>query len=93
MLDQVWPAIYLGHVKFFRNQLLNSNSEQIPKLVEALDRECEGIREEALRLSWYMRGGLTYDQAMGLSPQERKLINALIKENLETTKKSGLPFY
>lgn len=93
MLDPVWPAIYPGHVKFFRNQLLNSNSEQIPKLVESLDKECEGIREEALRLSWYMRGGLTYDQAMGLSPQERKLINALIKENLETTKKSGLPFY
>ena len=93
MFNQFWSAIYPGHVKFFRNQLLNSNSEQIPKLVEALDRECEGIREEALRLSWYMRGGLTYDQAMGLSPQERKLINALIKENLETTKKSGLPFY
>ena len=93
MFNQFWSAIYPGHVKFFRNQLLNSNSEQIPKLVEALDKECEGIREEALRLSWYMRGGLTYDQAMGLSPQERKLINALIKENLETTKKSGLPFY
>ena len=61
--------------------------------MEALDRECEGIREEALRLSWYMRGGLTYDQAMGLSPQERRLVNALIKDNLETTKKSGSPFY
>ena len=61
--------------------------------MEALDRECEGIREEALRLSWYMRGGLTYDKAMGLSPQERRLVNALIKDNLETTKKSGLPFY
>ena len=73
MFNQFWSAIYPGHVKFFRNQLLNSNSEQIPKLVEALDRECEGIREEALRLSWYMRGGLTYDQAMGLSPQERRL--------------------
>ena len=93
MHNPIWPTVYSGHVKFFRNQLLNSNSEQIPKLVESLDRECEGIREEALRLSWYMRGGLTYDQAMGLSPQERKLINALIKENLETTKKSGLPFY
>ena len=40
-----------------------------------------------------MRGGLTYDQAMRLSPQERRLVNALIKDNLETTKKSGLPFY
>ena len=93
MFYQVWPAIYFGHVKFFRHQLLNSNSERITKLVESMDKECEGIREEALRLSWYMRGGLTYDQAMGLSPQERRLVNALIKDNLETTKKSGLPFY
>ena len=93
MFNWFWSTVYPGHVKFFRNQLLNSNSEQIPKLVEALDKECEGIREEALRLSWYMRGGLTYDQAMGLSPQERRLVNALIKDNLETTKKSGLPFY
>jgi len=40
-----------------------------------------------------MRGGLTYDQAMALGIQERELINELITENLETTKKSGLPFF
>ena len=40
-----------------------------------------------------MRGGLTYDQAMALGIQERELINDLINDNLETTKKSGLPFF
>lgn len=40
-----------------------------------------------------MRGGLTYDQAMALSNDERRLISELIKDNLETTKKSGLPFF
>jgi hypothetical protein len=40
-----------------------------------------------------MRGGLTYEQAMALSLEERNLINDLIKEHLETTKKSGLPFF
>ena len=44
-------------------------------------------------MSWYMRGGLTYDQAMALGSSERAMISQLIKENLETTKKSGLPFY
>ena len=44
-------------------------------------------------MSWYMRGGLTYDQTMALSNDERKLISAMIKDNLETTKKSGLPFF
>jgi hypothetical protein len=40
-----------------------------------------------------MRGGVTYDEAMNMSSQERKIINDIIKENLETTKKSGLPFF
>jgi len=40
-----------------------------------------------------MRGGLTYSEGMNLSSQERELINNIVKENLETTKKSGLPFF
>jgi hypothetical protein len=58
-----------------------------------MERECDEIRQEALRMSWYMRGGLSYDHALQLSVGERKLINGLIKDNLETTKKSGLPFF
>lgn len=58
-----------------------------------MDTECNDIRKEALKMAWYMRGGLTYDQAMCLSINERTLISQLIKENLETTKKSGLPFF
>ena len=42
---------------------------------------------------WYMRGGLTYDESMLLSQTERELINKIIKDNLETTKKSKLPFF
>ena len=58
-----------------------------------MDKDCRIIRQEALKMSWFMRGGLTYDQAMALGIQEREVINDLIKENLETTKKSGLPFF
>jgi hypothetical protein len=72
---------------------LISNSEQIVKLVDNMEKESNSIRQEALQLSWYMRGGLSYDQALQLSVAERKLIGELIKGNLETTKKSGLPFF
>ena len=58
-----------------------------------MDKETNDIRQEALKMTWYMRGGLSYDHAMQLSVQERKLINEIIKDNLETTKKSGLPFF
>jgi hypothetical protein len=44
-------------------------------------------------MSWYMRGGLSYDHALQLSVSERRAINEIIKENLDTTKKTGLPFF
>jgi hypothetical protein len=40
-----------------------------------------------------MRGGLNYDDAMLLSLEDRKIINDIIKDNLETAKKSGMPFF
>jgi len=58
-----------------------------------MDREAKQTRSEILKLCWYMRGGITYTEAMNLSSEERTIIGALIKENLDTTKKSGLPFF
>jgi hypothetical protein len=40
-----------------------------------------------------MRGGLTYEEALNLSYTEREIISDLVKENLETTKKTGLPHF
>jgi hypothetical protein len=40
-----------------------------------------------------MRGGLTYEEACNLSPEERKTIGEIIKDNMETTKKTGLPYF
>jgi hypothetical protein len=62
-------------------------------MVDQMDKETNDIRQEALKVAWYMRGGVTYDQALQLSVFERTNISELIKENLETTKKTGLPFF
>ena len=83
----------LGHVKFFRVRLLVLNSDQISKMVDRMDKETADIRQEAIKIAWYMRGGITYDQALQLSVSERTLVSELIKDNLETTKKTGLPFF
>jgi hypothetical protein len=58
-----------------------------------MEKETNDIRQEAIKVSWYMRGGISYDQALQLSIAERTTISNLIKENLETTKKTGLPFF
>lgn len=58
-----------------------------------MDQEAAAIKENCIKLSWYMRGGITYDQTLMLSPDERRMISDLAKENIETTKKSGLPWF
>ena len=40
-----------------------------------------------------MRGGITYSDAIMFGSEERKIISEIIKDNLETAKKSGLPFF
>lgn len=40
-----------------------------------------------------MRGGITIEEAFYLSYEDKMLVNDIVKDNLETTKKSGLPFF
>jgi hypothetical protein len=65
---------------------------EILQEVKKLEKEAKMIKKEVFQLCWYMRG-LSYAEGMHLSYDERNIIAELIKENLETTKKSGLPFF
>jgi hypothetical protein len=40
-----------------------------------------------------MRGSISYEDAMLLSFTDRELINKIIKDNIETTEKTKLPFF
>lgn len=65
----------------------------IEKLVEQHDKDAKAVREELLKVCWYMRGSISYAQALMLTIEERTIIGKIIEENLETTKNSGLPFF
>ena len=58
-----------------------------------MENSQKDLKHELIQVSWYMRGGLSYSEAMALSPTEREIIAKLVKNNLETTKKSGQPFF
>ncbi len=62
-------------------------------LVKSYEKQTRAIKDELLRYCWYMRGGLTYNEALMLSVEERNMIANIIKDNLETAKKSGMPFF
>lgn len=72
---------------------MNLDNSEIVSYLKSLDKETRAIREEALKFCWYMRGGLNYSDAMMLSHQDREIISKIVEDNLETTKKSGLPFF
>jgi len=65
---------------------------EILREAEQLDKEGKDIKKDCLKLCWYMRG-LSYAEVMHMSWEERAIIGEIIKENLETTKKTGLPFF
>jgi hypothetical protein len=58
-----------------------------------METECNDIKRNALRFAWYMRGGVSYEDVLNMSQPEREAIGAIIEDNLETTKKSQLPFF
>ena len=66
---------------------------EILEEVKRYEGEQKELKSEIMKMCWYMRGGLTMDEGFSLSFEDRILINDIIKENLETTKKTQLPFF
>jgi hypothetical protein len=74
-------------------RLLTLTNEQIEREIEKLDKESKAYKKELFKIAWFMRGSLTMEQVYQLDITDREIIGEIIKENLETTQKSGLPFF
>lgn len=72
---------------------MSLDNDSIARMLEQFDKDSKALKKNLLKMCWYMRGGLTYDEAIMLSYEERSLINQIIEENLETTEKTKLPFF
>jgi hypothetical protein len=62
-------------------------------MVESYEKEVKSIKKNILEMCWHMRGGLTYTEAMNMSVTERQIIAKMVEDHIETTKKSGLPYF
>lgn len=67
--------------------------DEILEEVRNFENQQKEIKHELLKICWYMRGGVSYNEAHFLSYEDREIIGKIIKENLNTTKESGLPFF
>lgn len=67
--------------------------DEITKLTDDMTREKMSISFNAQRLSWYFRGGIDYIDIMNMSQEEIDNLNKIVDDNMETTKKTKLPFF
>ena len=65
----------------------------IVKYLKDFESESKNLKLELFEVCWFLRGGVTWQEALNLSPEERTIVSQLVKENMETTKKSGQPFF
>lgn len=69
------------------------SDEEILDLIDKMERDSKAIKDNVLRICWYMRGSISYNDGMLLGQTDIEIINKIIKDNLETTQKSKLPFF
>ena len=58
-----------------------------------MDNEIKNFEGELYKMAWFMRGGVTLDELFGSSHEDREVMGKVIKDNLDTAKKTGQPFF
>lgn len=66
---------------------------EIEAEVKKMDNESKAIKRNIYKLAWFMRGSVNIEQLFSMDLADQEILAELIKENLETTKESGLPFF
>ena len=72
---------------------MSLSNDQIIEEIDNMEKEAKALKDDVLRICWYMRGSISYNDGMLLSQSDKDIINKIIKDNLDTTQKSGMPFF
>lgn len=69
------------------------NNQEIAEYIESLEKESKALIKQLYTLAWHMRGGMTLDEAFQISFSDREIIMELIKDHMEVTKESQMPYF
>ena len=62
------------------------------ELAKEMELDIKQIKDEVFRLAWHMRGGVSAHELLWrYSHDDREVLNKIVKDNIETTNKTGLP--
>jgi hypothetical protein len=67
--------------------------EEIDQLSQKMEKETKAIKDEIFRVCWFMRGSVSITEAYEMSQEDFGVMNKVISDNLETTKKTKMPFF
>ena len=67
--------------------------DEITQLVTKMEKEVRAIKDEIVKMCWFMRGGITLVEMYNTDYEDREVIAKLIESNLETTTKTKMPFF
>tara|TARA_B100001057_G_C22397094_1_gene774475 strand:- start:64 stop:276 length:213 start_codon:yes stop_codon:yes gene_type:complete len=69
------------------------DNSEIVKHLQQYESQSKNLKLDIMKICWFMRGGMSWQEALNLSPDERGIAAQLVKENMETTKKTGRDFF
>jgi hypothetical protein len=73
-------------------RLLYSSNSDIEQYIDQLEKDALEFKEDLYKIAWYMRGGVLANDLLYIySYEDRKLMYKIIKDNIETTNKTGMP--
>lgn len=72
-------------------RLLAGTPDEIQSTLDQMKGQSKALTEEIYEICWYMRGGVTREEAWHLSHNERKIIAEQIKKRIEVSKESHTP--
>ena len=71
----------------------SGDEQQISKVLITLAAQSKQIIKSIIELIYFMRGSLSYEEAMAMSPFERIEVSEFVNKRLEQEGKKSFPVY
>lgn len=67
--------------------------EEVTLMVKRMQSEAKSVLKDALKLTYFMRGAVSYDEIMTMTMTEKEVVAEIVEERLEAEKKNPHPVY
>lgn len=73
--------------------LKTGSQQQVSEMFDTLSRGARNIIKEAINLTYFMRGAITYTELMHMTPGERALVSEFLNDRMESESRRAVPIY